>query len=92
MSYFLCSHCGERSDIFSHGGARREAMWLGIEFLGEVPLDIAIRETSDDGRPITASAPDSPYAQTFRDIAATMWAKVSGESPARRAAPRIVVE
>ena len=50
MSYFLCPHCGERSDIFSHGGARREAERLGTEFLGEVPLDLAIRETSDEGR------------------------------------------
>ncbi len=92
MSYFLCPHCGERSDIFSHGGARREAERLGTEFLGEVPLDMAIRETSDDGRPITASEPNSPYSQTFRDIAARIWDKVSGETPARRAAPRIVVE
>ena len=92
MSYFLCPHCGHRSDIFSHGGARREAERLGTEFLGEVPLDMAIRETSDDGRPITASEPDSPYARTFRDIAARVWDKVSGETPARRAAPRIVVE
>src|SRR5205085_9696429 len=52
MSYFLCPHCGERSDIFSHGGARREADKLGCEFLGEIPLDIAIRETSDQGYPI----------------------------------------
>jgi ATP-binding protein involved in chromosome partitioning len=92
MSYFLCPHCGERSDIFSHGGARREAERLGTDFLGEVPLDLAIRETSDEGRPITVSQPDSPYAQTFRDIAAKVWAKVGGDAPARRAAPRIVVE
>src|SRR5947207_3075156 len=92
MSYFLCPHCGERSDIFSHGGARREAERLGVDFLGEVPLDLAIRETSDEGRPITVSQPDSPYAQTFRDIAAKVWEKVSGESTARRAPPRIVVE
>ena len=67
---------------------------LGTDFLGEVPLDMAIRETSDDGRPITVSQPDSPYAQTFREIAARVWEKVSGETetPARRAAPRIVVE
>ncbi len=51
MSYFLCPHCGERSDIFSHGGARREAERLGTDFLGEVPLDLAIRETSDAGTP-----------------------------------------
>ncbi len=92
MSYFLCPHCGGRTDIFSHGGARREAERLGTDFLGEVPLDLAIRETSDEGRPITVSDPDSPYAQTFRDIAARVWAKVSGDAPARRAAPRIVVE
>jgi ATP-binding protein involved in chromosome partitioning len=92
MSYFLCPHCGERSDIFSHGGARREAQRLGTDFLGEVPLDLAIRETSDEGNPITFSQPDSAYAHTFRDIAARIWEKVSGEAPARRAAPRIVVE
>jgi ATP-binding protein involved in chromosome partitioning len=92
MSYFLCPHCGERSDIFSHGGARREAERLGTDFLGEVPLDLAIRETSDEGRPITVSQPGSPYAQTFRDIAAKIWEKVGGDAPARRAAPRIVVE
>jgi ATP-binding protein involved in chromosome partitioning len=92
MSYFLCPHCGGRSDIFSHGGARREAERLGTDFLGEVPLDLVIRETSDEGRPITVSDPDSPYAHTFRDIAAKVWAKVSGDAPARRAAPKIVVE
>jgi ATP-binding protein involved in chromosome partitioning len=92
MSYFLCPHCGERSDIFSHGGARREAERLGTDFLGEVPIDLAIRETSDEGRPIVVSQPDSPYAQTFRDIAARVWQKVSGEASARRTAPRIVVE
>ncbi len=92
MSYFLCPHCGERSDIFGHGGARREAARLGVEFLGEVPLDLAIRETSDEGRPIAATQPASPYARTFRDIAARVWEKVSGEAPARRAPPRIVVE
>jgi|HubBroStandDraft_6_1064221.scaffolds.fasta_scaffold67637_2 ATP-binding protein involved in chromosome partitioning len=92
MSYFLCPHCGGRSDIFSHGGARREAERLGTDFLGEVPLDLVIRETSDEGRPITVSDPTSPYSQTFRDIAAKVWAKVSGDAPARRAAPKIVVE
>ncbi|HTW51053.1 MAG TPA: Mrp/NBP35 family ATP-binding protein [Stellaceae bacterium] len=91
MSYFLCPHCGERSDIFSHGGARREAERLGADFLGEVPLDLAIRETSDEGRPITVSDPGSPHALKFREIAATVWAKVSSEG-ARRAPPRIVIE
>jgi ATP-binding protein involved in chromosome partitioning len=92
MSYFLCPHCGERSDIFGHGGARREAARLGTDFLGEVPLDLAIRETSDAGTPIVATQPDSPYAQTFRAIAAQIWEKVAGDTAPRRAAPRIVVE
>jgi ATP-binding protein involved in chromosome partitioning len=91
MSYFLCPHCGGRSDIFSHGGAQREAERLGTEFLGEVPLDLAIRETSDDGRPVTVSDPSSPHALKFREIAAKVWTRVSGEG-ARRTPPRIVVE
>jgi ATP-binding protein involved in chromosome partitioning len=91
MSYFLCPHCGERSEIFSHGGARREAERLGCDFLGEVPLDLQIRETSDEGRPVTVSDPGSAHAQLFREIAAKVWAKVSGEG-AGRAPPRIVVE
>jgi ATP-binding protein involved in chromosome partitioning len=91
MSYFLCPHCGERSDIFSHGGARREAERLGCDFLGEVPLDLAIRETSDDGRPITVSDPGSPHAKLFREIAMSVWDKISGEGQ-RRPPPRIVVE
>ena len=91
MSYFLCPHCGGRSEIFSHGGARREAQQLGTEFLGEVPLDLAIRETSDSGHPITVSDPDNPYAAVFRQIAARVWEKVSGES-VMRPPPRIVIE
>jgi ATP-binding protein involved in chromosome partitioning len=89
MSYFLCPHCGERTDIFSHGGARREAERLGVEFLGEVPLDMIIRETSDEGRPIVVAHPESEYAQTFRRMAARLAETLGG---ARRTAPRIVVE
>ena len=62
MSTFICPKCGERSDIFGHGGARREAERLGVPFLGEVPLDMAIRETSDAGLPIVATQPDGPHA------------------------------
>jgi ATP-binding protein involved in chromosome partitioning len=90
MSYFLCPHCGERSDIFSHGGARREAEKLGTEFLGEIPLDIAIRETSDGGTPIVMSQPDSPHSATYRAIAERVWQKVSGAP--QKTAPRIVIE
>ena len=91
MSYFLCPHCGERTEIFSHGGARREAERLGVDFLGEVALDVAIRSTSDDGNPITVSDPESTHAQTFRNIAARVWDEVSGGTGARQA-PRIVLQ
>jgi ATP-binding protein involved in chromosome partitioning len=92
MSYFLCPHCGGRSEIFSHGGARHEAERLATEFLGEVPLDLKIRETSDAGRPITISEPDNPHALVFRDMAARIWEKVAGVDAERHAPPRIVIE
>jgi ATP-binding protein involved in chromosome partitioning len=93
MSYFLCPHCGERSDIFSHGGARREADRLGTEFLGEVPLDMAIRETSDGGHPIVVSQPESAHAKTYQAIAARVWDKTAAIlGDTRRQAPRIVIQ
>ncbi len=76
MSYFLCPKCGERSDVFGHGGAHDEATKLGVPFLGEVPLHMDIRETSDSGKPVTVAAPESQYAGIFRDIAARTWAEV----------------
>ena len=77
MSYFLCPHCGERTDIFSHGGGRRAAEELGIPFLGEVAIDPAIRAGGDDGQPIVAVAPHSPQAQSITDIAGALAAKIS---------------
>ncbi len=91
MSYFLCPHCGGRSDIFSHGGARHEAERLGVPFLGEVPLDLAIRETSDAGTPIVASAPESAHAAVYKEIAARIMATVAGGA-GLKPAPRIVIE
>jgi len=70
MSTFICPKCGERSDIFGHGGAENEAQRLGVPFLGAVPLDLDVRLRSDLGQPITATLPDSKHAQIFRDIAA----------------------
>jgi ATP-binding protein involved in chromosome partitioning len=90
MSYFLCPHCGTRSEIFDHGGARREAERLGVPFLGEVPLDMSIRETSDAGRPLVATEPTNPHALAFCDIAAKVWQQLGGEPP--RPMPRIVIE
>jgi ATP-binding protein involved in chromosome partitioning len=93
MSYFCCPNCGHRTDIFSHGGARKEAERLGAEFLGEIPLDIEIRETSDDGQPIVMSRPDGAHAGSYRGIAARVWQKLSGQDAPGpgRAMPRIVV-
>ena len=65
MSHFLCTDCGTRHDIFGHGGAAAEAEKLGVPFLGEVPLEMAIRATSDDGTPIVASQPDSPACRAL---------------------------
>jgi ATP-binding protein involved in chromosome partitioning len=69
MSYFQCPECGTRSDIFGHGGARHEAERLGVPFLGEVPLHMSIRATSDAGTPVVVSEPDGPHAAIYRAIA-----------------------
>jgi ATP-binding protein involved in chromosome partitioning len=92
MSTFICPHCGGRSDIFAHGGAKSEALRLDVPFLGEVPLTIAIRETSDAGKPVIVSDPASPAADAYRDIAAKVWAELGRNKGAARAAPRIVME
>jgi len=91
MSYFVCPKCGERHDIFGHGGAHAEADKLGVPFLGEVPLHMAIRETSDAGRPVVATEPDGPHAKTYREIAARVRDKLGAKGGAR-AAPKIVIE
>jgi ATP-binding protein involved in chromosome partitioning len=91
MSYFICPKCGERSDIFSHGGAHHEAERLGVPFLGEVPLHMAIRETSDSGRPVVATDPDGPHAKIYREIAGRVRDQLK-LSRAGRAAPKIVIE
>lgn len=90
MSYFICPECGHRSDIFAHGGARHEAERLAVPFLGEVPLAMPIRETSDGGRPIVASDPDGAHAKAYLMIARQVQAGLQGGTV--RAAPRIVIE
>jgi ATP-binding protein involved in chromosome partitioning len=89
MSFFCCPHCGGRSEMFGHGGAAREAERLGVEFLGEIPLLIDIRTTSDAGTPIAAAAPDSTAGQAYAALAARVWTKL--QAPAA-AGPRIVIE
>ncbi len=93
MSYYVCPQCGDRANIFGHGGAKVEAEKLETEFLGEVPLDIAIRETSDQGQPIVMSQPDSVHAAAYRNIADRIWEKLTADSEApKRSAPKIVVQ
>jgi ATP-binding protein involved in chromosome partitioning len=91
MSYFLCPSCGTRSDIFGHGGAELEAQKLGLPFLGGVPLHMEIRERSDSGRPIVATAPESPQALVYREIAAKVWGEVQKAAGAAEKAPDLMV-
>jgi ATP-binding protein involved in chromosome partitioning len=92
MSYFVCPHCNGRTDVFAHGGARHEAERLGVPFLGEIPLDIAIRETSDGGRPVVASAPDGAHAAAYLALAETVRAGLEAPAGGRRRGPRIVMD
>lgn len=89
MSFFCCPNCGHRADIFSHGGARREAERLGVEFLGEMPLKLEIRELADAGTPIVMARPESDEAQSYRRIARRVWEKAAAKADA---APKIMME
>ena len=91
MSSFCCPTCNHVTPIFGHGGARHEAEMRGIPFLGEIPLDLAIRETSDAGRPIVAIEPESVHARHYIDIARSLWTTVTSGA-ASRPPPRIVIE
>ncbi|CAN7190657.1 iron-sulfur cluster carrier protein ApbC [Pararhizobium sp. LjRoot238] len=93
MSYFIAPDTGKRYDIFGHGGARKEAERIGVPFLGEVPLTIGIRETSDAGTPVVACEPDSEIARVYREIARKVWDQISAQkADTSRAMPSIVFE
>jgi ATP-binding protein involved in chromosome partitioning len=92
MSTFVCPKCGERTDIFGHGGAMREAERLGIPFLGGIPLQLAIRATSDAGLPIVATSPASPEALLYQEIAGKAWERLADGTLARADAPRLELE
>ena len=93
MSYFTCPDCDGRSDIFGHGGAQMAAKELGLDFLGEIPLDLAIRETADAGTPIVVAAPDSAVAGAYFRIVDQVLEKIDAKkSDPTQKAPRIVVE
>ncbi|KFG67519.1 Mrp/NBP35 family ATP-binding protein [Microvirga sp. BSC39] len=91
MATFVCPHCGQSSHIFGHGGARDEAARLGVPFLGEVPLNMTIRELSDAGQPVVVAEPEGPHARIYKDVAQQVWTALSGGAAARPA-PRIVIE
>jgi ATP-binding protein involved in chromosome partitioning len=93
MSYYVCPKCGDRAEIFGHGGARAEAKLMGMDFLGEVPLHISIRETSDNGKPIVVSDPNSEHAKAYRAIADLIWEKIEINLNAQsNAGPKIVFQ
>lgn len=89
MSFYCCPNCGHRADIFGHGGGRLEAERLGVEFLGELPLKLAIRELADAGTPIVAAQPEGEEARAYQAIATRLWAKLA-EGVA--AGPKIVID
>lgn len=91
MSYFLCPKCGERSEIFGHGGAREEAAKLEVPFLGEIPLHLDIRTTSDSGHPIVVAQPESAHATAYKNIAGRVWKQLSAPQRGPRPAPKIVM-
>ncbi|MBO1080839.1 Mrp/NBP35 family ATP-binding protein [Roseomonas haemaphysalidis] len=91
MSYFCCPNCDHRTEIFGHGGARAEAARMDVEFLGELPLKLAIRELADAGTPIAVARPESEEARAYRAIATRLMSKLQ-QGGAAPAAPRFVVE
>jgi ATP-binding protein involved in chromosome partitioning len=90
MSYYCCPNCGHRADLFGHGGARAEAERMGVEFLGELPLKLEIRQFADAGTPIVAARPETEEAKAYSRIAARLWDRLQGAGAA--VTPRIVVE
>ncbi len=92
MSHFICPNCGYRSEIFTTGGGRKEAERLSLPFLGEVPLDIKIREQSDAGAPVVVADGESPQAVCYLDIAARLMGMLEENAAGRRPPPRIVIE
>jgi ATP-binding protein involved in chromosome partitioning len=78
MSGFVCPGCDERHDIFGTGGGKRLAESMDVPFLGDVPLDTAVRSAGDEGQPTALSAPDSPAGRAFIEIAARVMERVEG--------------
>ena len=90
MSLYVCPQCGHESHLFGHGGAAREAEKTGVPFLGEIPLDLRLRETSDAGTPIVVTDPEGLLAARYHAIAEQLMQQLETQAP--RTAPRIVIE
>ncbi|TMQ58576.1 MAG: Mrp/NBP35 family ATP-binding protein [Candidatus Eisenbacteria bacterium] len=90
MSYYICPHCGGRDEIFGHGGAARAAESLGVPFLGEIPLDPAIRKHSDTGTPVVLAQPESASGRAFAEVTGKLAQQVSIQ--AFRSVPLTIVE
>lgn len=80
MSQFVCPNCSHTTAIFNHGGGRKAAQMFGIPFLGEIPLDLKVRESGDSGVPVVVGAKDSPEAKAFQEVARNVAGRVSAQS------------
>lgn len=92
MSTFQCPNCGHETHIFGHGGAREDAARIGVPFLGEVPLHVAIRETSDAGTPVGVVEPEGSHAQAYNTIAQMVWSDIVARRDGKRQPPAIIIE
>jgi len=93
MSYFICPDCDSRHDVFSTGGAEKEAAKLDVAFLGGIPLDMTIRQTSDAGEPIVATQPENPHSKAYSSIAQKIWDSLEGQNAEGPATiPAIIIE
>jgi ATP-binding protein involved in chromosome partitioning len=90
MSQFVCPHCQKVTEIFHHGGGRKAAELFGVTFLGEIPLELKVRESGDAGFPVVAAAPDSLESKAFIEVAKTIAGRISQENA--RAVPLPVMQ
>jgi len=92
MSYFVCTHCGQREEIFDNGGGRKAAEELGVPFLGDIPIHTSIRQSGDRGKPIVADERHLAEAGAISLIARNMAAQISVRNAARTNSPSIDIQ
>ena len=92
MSYYCCPQCGNRDDVFGHGGAKQAAEGLNVPFLGELPLNISIRLAGDEGRPRTLfDDASSPVAQACEAVVGRLVEEVESHGRARTPLPQLKI-